>query len=338
MTHYGIRGVALDLVRSYLSGRKQLVDCGTNRSSLVEMEYGVAQGSVLGALFFVLYINDLPPNIEGAVVNLYADDTTILTFSKDREVLHDKAQDALVMAGEWFTSNQLRLNVSKTKELLITTKSNNSEEVVKLLGLHFSGDMKWNAHISQLTKQLAGAIYAIRRIRKIATYEAAKMVFHGCFMSRATYGILVWGASPAANEVFLQQKQALRALTQSDYRAGCRSLFQDSGILTIPSIYIYRAVLHIYNNSEQMYPNRETIHNHRTRNRTKKDIPFRRITRTQTTTSYMGTKLYNKLPDAVLSQPPQKFQRLLKDFLIKQAFYSIHEFLSGIYDKKNFNM
>ena len=149
---------------------------------------------------------------------------------------------------------------------------------------------------------------------------------------------MLWGASPKALEIFRQQKEAIRALTHADYRASCRELFKKYGILTIPSIYIYRAVLHVYEDGGRIYPSRETVHNYPTRNRTKKIVPLHRTTRTQATISYMSASFFNCLPDTITQLPPYKFRKVLRDFLINNAFYSIQEFLSFNHDRSYFNV
>ena len=327
MERYGIRGVLNKLIASYLKNRQQLVEWNGERSETGYMDRGVAQGSVLSAILFILYINDLPNNIPGATVNLFADDASFLQRSNSRNIICAKTEDAMARANEWFSSNNLCLNVNKTQNLLITTKEKDIAAPLKFLGLHFNQDLKWNDHVTVLSRRLSSAIYAIRRIRKISTLQAALTTYHAYFLSRAAYGILVWGASPDAHRIFLQQKEAVRAVTMSTYRAECRPIFKKYRLLTIPSIYIYHALSHVHSSKEQIYPTRQTIHNYPTRQRHKIDTPIHRLTRTQETARPTSIRLYNKLPESFTDISLVQFRRKIKEILINNAFYSIEEFL-----------
>ena len=135
------------------------------------------------------------------------------------------------------------MNSEKTQTVIMTTKiANQDKKTVKFLGVTLNSNLEWENHIYNMSGILSSAIYAIRRMKNISTTEAALTTFHAYFMSRATYAILVWGASSHANRVFIQQKEAIRAVTGSSYRSSCRELFKSLKVLTIPSIYILTAV------------------------------------------------------------------------------------------------
>lgn len=94
-------------------------------------------------------------------------------------------------------------------------------------------------HVKELTNKLATAIYAVRRMREIGTYEAAKVAYFSLFHARAVYRILLlWGHTPDAQQVFLKQKEAIRVVCVVSYRTSCRELFREHNILTLPSAYI----------------------------------------------------------------------------------------------------
>ena len=326
MEHYGIRGVTNQLMSSYLHNRQQLVDWKGEKSQLKGIDQGVAQGSVLAAILFLIYINDLPNNISGSVANLFADDTSFLTKSTSRETLLSDSEDSLSQAGEWFSSNGLCLNVKKTQHLIISTK-NSRNESLKFLGVHLNSHLKWTDHIQQLSSKLSSAIYAIRRVRAVSTFEAALTTYHACFVSRASYAILIWGSSPETDKVFRQQKDAVRALTMSGYRTACRELFKANRLLTIPSIYIYQALLCIHSSKEDLHPRRNALHNYPTRQNYKRDIPLHRLNRTQETTRFMSISIYNHLPEHYTTLTLKLFKRKIKDTLIANAFYSIEEYM-----------
>ena len=114
LNHYGVRGVALDWFRSYLSNRKQFVNFKDTKSDIRNVDCGVPQGSVLGPLLFIIYTNDLPKAIKYSKCILSADDTTLFYCTKHRNELYNNISMDLNALSDWFKANKLSLNVSKT--------------------------------------------------------------------------------------------------------------------------------------------------------------------------------------------------------------------------------
>ena len=114
LEHYGIRGMALAFFRSYLSNRKQYVSCNNTASYISTVEYGVPQGSVLGPLLFIVYVNDIVNAVHGVNIRLFADDTALLIHRKGVETIYNKMRDCLIRMSEWFKCNRLTLHLNKT--------------------------------------------------------------------------------------------------------------------------------------------------------------------------------------------------------------------------------
>ena len=114
----GVRSVANDWFRSYLSNRKQLVDLGTGTSSLKMITCGVPQGSILGPLLFILYINDMRHALKFSVVHHFADDTNLLYSHKNQKTLRKNVNYDLSLLFEWLCANRLSLNVKKTEFII----------------------------------------------------------------------------------------------------------------------------------------------------------------------------------------------------------------------------
>ena len=307
--------------------RKQLVDWKNEKSQLRVVGTGVAQGSVLAAYLFVLYMNDLPDCVSSASVFLYADDTSLITYDRSRAELVNKADNAVKETGEWFADNGLKLNTNKTQQLLLTTRRGGEAEIIKFLGVHISSDLKWSSHISKINANLSRAIYAIRRMRKIANYHAALTTYHSFFMSRATYAILVWGASKEAEAILIRQKEAVRALMGLNYRQSCREVFKVNKLMTIPSVYILQALQNVHKADDGEYIQRKNCHEYPTRQSNNLQIPKHRLQITQNTYKYNSIKLYNKLPKQIVNLPKNKFRSSIKNILLENAFYSIAEFM-----------
>ena len=122
LDHYGFRGVSNNWFRNYLMNRKQFVTINGQESEVKQLYCGVPQGSVLGPLLFLIFINDLP-NCTDLFSLLFADDTTFQISGNDLQTLFQAANCELKRAATWFQANKLTLNVSKTKFILFRKKT-----------------------------------------------------------------------------------------------------------------------------------------------------------------------------------------------------------------------
>ena len=164
--HYGIRGVAYDLIKSYLSNRKQCVKSGSHLSVFMDIECGVPQGSILGPLLFLLYVNDLPIAVDLYSI-LFADDTCVLSSSKcDRTLILD-LNEKLSRLNTWFTSNKLTVNYTKTNYIVFAGNKKSFDGVIKMgthtlqrvsstkyLGIMFDEKLDWKSHVSYLCSKI----------------------------------------------------------------------------------------------------------------------------------------------------------------------------------------
>ena len=328
MEKYGIRNGALTLLISYLENRKQQVHFNEMISECKELTKGVPQGSILGPLLFIIYINDLPINIPAEAMCLYADDTSFVSRSSDLEDLKHKTNIILEAAEKWFTSNKLQLNVDKTKILTFHTKNLvNICDNVKFLGVTFSETLNWNEHISILKKRLSGALYCLRTLKRTVPAADVKNVYYAYFHSIATYGIMAWGASGGCLSVFRMQKTAVRILSGLQQKESCRGWFRKQGILTLPCCFM-RACLEYIHAERGVVRTNATSHSYDTRHGQNLLIPFHRIEKSQHTYHYIAVKLYNALPATIKSFTKSKFKSSIKTMLTRGEFYSMDEYFA----------
>jgi len=167
LDHYGIRGLANEWFRSYLTGRTQFVQINSSKSdSLLEIKHGVPQGSILGPLLFSLYINDFVNCLCYGEAIMFADDTTLIFKEKDIQSLKEQINHDLSSAADWLAENKLSLNVKKTNYMFfdLARKSSNLDNISiksepvervktqKFLAVIFDEKMSWKDHLIILSQ------------------------------------------------------------------------------------------------------------------------------------------------------------------------------------------
>jgi hypothetical protein len=207
---YGIRGVAYDWIKSYLSDRTQYVQYQNVKSNCMPITCGVPQGSVLGPLLFLIYMNDLNDCLAYAKSILFADDTTLYQSSNNIIQLYVDMNLEMNRLTEWFCANKLSLNVNKSNYMLFTNihafKANDNvikigDDVierklcVKFLGLYIDEHLTWHEHVRICKTKIAGSVYAINRIKNIIPNKYIRTMCFSMIHPYLSYGMQLWGAT-----------------------------------------------------------------------------------------------------------------------------------------------
>lgn len=260
LDHYGFRGIPGDLLKSYLTHRKQCVVINEKRSPLLSVHSGVPQGSVLGPVLFNIYINDIINSIECTNCLIYADDTSLFFQSNNINDLVSLANVTLNKLLEWTRVNVLEINVSKTKAVLfapvqkLITRDINIQlgsEMIKVtneaktLGITFNQHLSWNAHVDRVAGTLAKACGILCRFRQILTTKVKLMLYNSLFASHINYCNLVWGVTSQANKtkLHLLQKKAIRHIVNAPYDAHTKELFASLNVLPFQHLYNFNLIM-----------------------------------------------------------------------------------------------
>ena len=210
---YGVQQRELSWFRSYLSNRKQFCRVNGVDSNVAEIEVGVPQGSCLGPLLFLIYINDLPQAVQDSSVTMYADDTSLCHQSHDLTQLNEAINSDLKKLETWLNGNKLSLNVAKTHSMLISTKQKGSSlrsrnealelkirenelEVVqktKYLGVQIDCNLDWKEQIKAVSTKVSRAIGFLRHAKSFLPVASLKTLYTGIVEPHFRYCCSVWG-------------------------------------------------------------------------------------------------------------------------------------------------
>lgn len=342
LAFYGLKENAFQLLHSYVINRFQCTVLSNYRSKFQQVVSGVPQGSILGPLLFLLYINDLGSNVRNSNLILYADDTTAILKSSSGEKLKQMLYEAMDDMDSWFLSNGLMLNKEKTVIINFHpnySKSNRAQAVyaqslsnlstsVKFLGVTVDESLTWSDHITQLQCRLNKAFYLLLVLSHSIDLSTLKAVYYAYVYSHLTYGVVLWGNSSDSLKIFRIQKRIVRIMAGANIRSSCRNIFKTFEILPLPCIFILNTIMFVKVNMSFFHSTTKN-HSYGTRNKHLLQTPAHKSASFERSVLYMGSKLFNKLPLQIknISKLP-KFKLELKNYLKNKNFYSVNEFLN----------
>ena len=169
-------------VKSYLTNRSQKCKVNGELSNSSPLTCGIPQGSSLGPLLFLIYINDLPNCLDMAQPRMFADDTSVSYASDSLDEIQNVINSELKNLNSWLIANRLSLNITKTEFMIIGSRQRmnatqndiairirdreiNRADVVKSLGMHIDRHLSWSEHIHKISKKISSAIGALKRAR-----------------------------------------------------------------------------------------------------------------------------------------------------------------------------
>ena len=206
--HYGIRGIANDWFKSYLTNRMQYFSIDGISSDLLKVNFGVPQGSVLGPLLFLLYIKDLHSSIGFSSPFHFADDTGLLNTQYSIRVINKTLNKDLRELSFWLNANKIALNVAKAEIVLFKTSNKNydpdlkiklcrkrihASPYVKYLGGFIDENLNWKTHINEISTKLINGNVILSKLQHCVNKDILLSVYYGIFHSHLCYLCLVWG-------------------------------------------------------------------------------------------------------------------------------------------------
>lgn len=304
LNRYGIRGTALEFMKSYLTNRKQKVKIQGQYSNEILLEVGVPQGTILGPLLFIIYINDLLNVLPDNAISSYADDTIVISLGETWEETQLSMNLYLKKVSEWLISNQLSLNIAKTVfiafglqsdsvpntlDIRINDKQIQRVEFCKYLGVLFDSNLRWNVHINHIVRKTKYLIYLFSKLSNFMNARTLYMIYYAFFHSIGTYGIIAWGGAYGNSLCGVQsvQKRILKIIAIKS------KVSKNIICKTPPSIkqcFLLESVVNNYSSLSNEYRQSNSI----TRNK----IVLPKVNKTKTLKSSLiiPYKIFNALP------------------------------------------
>ena len=254
MYKLGFRGIMLNWFESYLSNRKQFVNINNCNSHMTDVSIGVPQGSVLGPLLFLLYINDMSESTRELNFIHFADDTTVFTSGKDQDAVMRVVNQELTHIDEWLKANRLSLNVEKTSFMVITNKKSpvtstlqirgktiKKVDNTKFLGIILDDHLNFKLNTTAVVNKMSRSIGVIRRVCHLLPDDVILKLYYSMIYTHMIYGILAWGKSGEGNlnRIRVSQRRALKL-----FHPGSEA---KNKLTKFDLVYVYFAGVKMYN-------------------------------------------------------------------------------------------
>ena len=320
----GINGPSLKWFENYLSDRRIVTSIGNCISEELPIGLGVPQGSILGPLLFIIFINDLSSVFNSCKVHLYADDTVIYYSHKDPHTVQTILNKELVILDGWMSKNRLRVNYDKTVSMLIgnrhmlktynrldlSIKGHKINQVtsLKYLGLYIDAELKWDVHVNYLCEKVGRMISFLRRLRHFINRTYLKLIYRSVILPHLDYADVIWESSceKHINQLQKLQNRAGRIILKINLKShfsvmSMHEILQWETLKSRHKFHIRVMIFKILNNLTPTYLHENIFYSpkpYQFRHRSL-SLPKPRTNFCKRAFFYRGAKLYNSLPHSV---------------------------------------
>ena len=328
---YGVRGVALEWFESYLSCRSQFVQYNGYSSSSKYIKRGVPQGSILGPLLFLLYINDLCDVSKALDFILFADDTNIFYSHKDQNYLMEIVTTELKKLSSWFQASKLSINIKKSNFILFKTKQNRRKLdlhflINLFLGVILDEHLSWKPQIQNVARKISKSIGIICKSSFFLNKNSLCTLYYSLVYPYLHYCASVWGSTYQSNlkRLITLQKRVIRIISKSTFDAHTNPIFKNLNILKFENLIKLQIgkIMYLYKNGllpdsfNDMFLLHSDVHSYNTKKNSFRLLHCRTNVR-KFSLRFQGPKLYNSFSPDVQNAPSfALFTSKLKIYLL----------------------
>ena len=345
--YYGVRGVPFHWIKDYLSERKQYVSYNGATSSYQTVSCGIPQGSILGPLLFLIYINDLPSISNNIFTLLFADDTNMFMSGPNIDDMISKINVELNELVTWLKANKLSLNIKKThfmifkppkmkincpNNVLIDGKPITRVNEIKFLGVVMDDILSWKKHILFTRSKVAKCIGVLCKARKYINRNYLVNLYYSFMYPYLSYCIIIWGSACVSHlsPLIKIQKVAIRCMCNLAPRTSTTPFFNSTNILKLCDIYYLNAAMFMFKVMHHHPPNlfshlftaNSDFHSYNTRGKNKLHVPLSKSTSRSQFIIHKGVLIWNHVSSLInVTCKKDCFKKNLKLLLLKT--YSI---------------
>lgn len=361
LENYGVRGKVNALLASYLQDRQQIVKVDNKLSDAAPINTGVVQGSCLGPLLFLIFINDAGNLQTNGQLFLFADDALQINIHEKVEPTSNLAviKSDMTKILDFFTQRKLILNSSKTNFMVFSSPARKVKfpqsieiasnltihrvEFTKYLGLYIHEHLSWSRHIENVEKKIAPANGILWKLRNVLPFHAKKLVYNSLLQSHLNFMSTIWGLAScdALSNAQILQNRALRNVYNLPYRANRVEMYTHRVESHLPirgicllniATYMFKS-LHNQTVTNIKYSTGEKIHARNLRNSTQLRPAIKRNQFGAKSIETIGPEVYNKVPEDIKRlRTQQAFKWTLKCHLRDEKF------ISSCFNKTFFNL
>ena len=350
LSMYGVRGIPLLWFKNYLSGRLQYVSFNKTLSDPLPIHCGIPQGSILGPLLYIIYVNDFCYCSNAFKYILFADDTTLLISHENIVHLSYLISSELDNVSKWFDNNRLVINVEKSnymyfhnKRKAIPIELNDNFpvklknyvlkrlEVVQFLGCSIDQYVTWVNHIQSVSSKISKSIGILSKLRHILPKRIMILLYNTLILPHLTYCNSVWGNTYKSRlqGIYKLQKRVVRLCTHAEFRAPSKPIFISLNVLNIYQLNKYCTMILLFKYNKQILPPalndmfslNSSIHSYNTRNSSKFHVGKVNKEFMLQSIRHSGPSFWNSLPSSILVSPsPNVLKKRLKLHLLSYDF------------------
>ena len=333
LRRYGVCGSALLWFESYLKDREQYVSIRDKSSEIKVSNISVPQGSVLGTILFLIYVNCLPNVSEAFSPTIFADDCTLSVIGLEIENITAICNAELADFESWAASNKLSINIDKTKCLLISNIYHSDDlniflngqnlefvDFTKFLGVTIDRNLKYDKHIEEICSKVSKSLGIIYRIRDFIPYSCLRNLYFNLIHPYLIYCLPIFGATynNHLQPLILLQKRAIRTISRAGYFDSSEPLFKSHKILKFQDLYKHSLACYVFKHPDLINSFSRT-HDHNTRNRNLLLPPLERLRSTNQSVIFNSITIWNDIPDDIkVCTTLDNFKFRFRKYLLEQ--------------------